>query len=416
MLSCRYSPDDKSSGSASPSERRRLISLPARPTSRSRTPVLPGKVSELSQHDSKMSSECSSDETVIYVVKPSSIAKNNNSSNTDDGEEEDEEEEEVSGQTEPQLPKIYSTVNSVSSQDSGINLSFQDSDRSSVDGGGSIADLGRSSSAESNGCPQRNRSATVPRFGGGALKHHHRPAVTSTATNDDLSEDDEIFFTASTQQQLQSSQFWHCPPKNVWKPSVEAMQEFDMIKDADRVLLCLSPVGGRSSLTLLHTLHQYRFYARSKGVDFEIGVASVGDQDPAHQEALVEYFKNLNVPYFHEKSPKATATAEEAKPCTSFCDKATRAKLYAVARSNNYNVLALAQNLDDLTEGFLRSVFNNGKLKTMKAHYSIRERSLRVIRPFVYVRDKAVKQFIDTKKLPACLLKEDSSPSAVQVS
>lgn len=370
--------------------------------------MLPGKVSELSQHDSKMSSECSSDETVIF--KPNNVVSkssntNNNSSNTDDGEEEEEEEEEVAG--EPQLPKISS-----SSQDSGINLSFHDSDRSSVDGGGagSISELGRSSSGESNsnGCTQRPRPVAMPRFGGNALKHHFKA--------DDLSEDDEIFFTASKQQQQQpqqSSQFWHCPPKNVWKPSVEAMQEFEMVKHGDRVLLCLLP-SLKGSLILLHTLHQYRFYARSKGVDFEIGVASVGDHEG--DEVLSSYFKNLQVPYFPEKSAKTTAVQglEEAKPCTSFGDKGTRAKLYDIARSNKYNVLAISQNLDDLTEGFLSSVFNNGKLKTMKAHYSIRERSLRVIRPFVYVREKAIRQFIDSKKLPADLFKDESA-SPVQV-
>ena len=336
------------------------------------------------------------------------------SNNTDEDDEGDHSEPEKT------LPKIYSTVNSVSSQDSGINLSFHDSDRS-VDG--SAAELGRSSSAESNnsnGCCMRR-----PRFGNGSGNTLNL-CKQNRATNDDLSEDDEIFFSASQQQihssgselssnnisddQQQLSMQWHCPPKNIWKPTVEAMQEFDMIKDTDRVLLCLTP-NGKSSLTLLHTLHQYRFYARSKGIDFEIGVASIGVDsfDPLN---AMTYLKALNVPYFYEELSKeskqdedvtdAATTAEQnpSKPtsCTSFCEKATRAKLYALAKKNNYNVLALAQNLDDLTEGFLGSVFSNGKLRTMKAHYYIREQELRVIRPFVYVREKALKQFTEHKK------------------
>ncbi|XP_008201968.1 uncharacterized protein LOC100123495 isoform X2 [Nasonia vitripennis] len=418
----RYSPDDKSSsGCQSPAERRRMI-LPTQAASRSRTPVLPGsKVSELSQHDSKMSSECSSDETVIYVVKPSPTtdaprdivdSKTTTATSTSNGNNTDDEDSEH----EKALPKIYSAVNSVSSQDSGINLSFHDSDRS-VDG--SVPELGRSSSAESNsnGCCMRR-----PRFSNGSGNTLTMCKQSRTTTNDDLSEDDEIFFSAS-QQQLSSSENtdnsgeeqqqqqvgpnqWHCPPKNIWKPTVEAMQEFEMIKDSDRVLLCLAP-NGRSSLMLLHTLHQYRFYARSKGVDFEIGVASVAldSQDPLESMA---YLKALNVPYFYEEPTVAKAqTDDEAQsvakttgPCTSFCEKSTRAKLYALAKKNNYNVLALGQNLDDLTEGFLGSVFNNGKLRTMKAHYYIREQALRVIRPFVYVREKALRQFVESRKLP----------------
>ena len=35
-----------------------------------------------------------------------------------------------------------------------------------------------------------------------------------------------------------------------------------MIRNGDRVLVCLS--GGKDSLSLLHTLHQYQFYSKSK--------------------------------------------------------------------------------------------------------------------------------------------------------
>jgi hypothetical protein len=48
-----------------------------------------------------------------------------------------------------------------------------------------------------------------------------------------------------------------------------------------------------------------------------------------------------------------------------------RGRLYAAARGHGYNVLALGQHLDDLTESFLMSVFHNGRLRTMKAHYYI---------------------------------------------
>ncbi|XP_015593067.1 uncharacterized protein LOC107266762 [Cephus cinctus] len=337
-----------------------------------------GKLSELSQ-ESKMSSECSSDETVIYVLKPREA----------EGKTDDEEHSgtEIDIKT---LPKIYSTINSVSSQDSGINLSFHENDRS-VD-----SELRRSSSAESNSNSCRRLRMTGNR--GGKQNRVNDLSEDEEAVSEYSGLEDDDRPVASITPEDGSSPQWHCPPKNIWKPAVEAMQEFDMIKDNDRIMVCLS--GGKDSLSLLHTLHQYRFYVRSKGINFEIGAATVdgGGYDPLRS---MSYLKALNVPYFYEEQ-SATSPEEEAhttRAC-SFCSRSTRAKLYSVAKRNGYNVLALGQHLDDLTESFLMSVFHNGKLRTMKAHYYIREQDLRVIRPFVYVREKALRQFTESKKLP----------------
>ena len=42
----------------------------------------------------------------------------------------------------------------------------------------------------------------------------------------------------------------------------KAIEEFQMIEDGDRLLVCVS--GGKDSLSMLHTLHQYQFYAKTK--------------------------------------------------------------------------------------------------------------------------------------------------------
>jgi tRNA(Ile)-lysidine synthase TilS/MesJ len=42
----------------------------------------------------------------------------------------------------------------------------------------------------------------------------------------------------------------------------QALEEYNMIRDDDKVLVCLS--GGKDSLSLLHSLRQYQFYAKKK--------------------------------------------------------------------------------------------------------------------------------------------------------
>ncbi len=55
---------------------------------------------------------------------------------------------------------------------------------------------------------------------------------------------------------------------------------------------------------------------------------------------------------------------------------------------------------DDLAESFLMSAFHRGRLETMKAHYVIDANDLRVIRPFIYVRERQTVQFADAAGLP----------------
>ena len=50
---------------------------------------------------------------------------------------------------------------------------------------------------------------------------------------------------------------------------------------------------------------------------------------------------------------------------------------YHYFRREGYNVLAMGQHLDDLAESFLMSVFHNGRIRTMKANYTVKEGDLR---------------------------------------
>jgi hypothetical protein len=87
---------------------------------------------------------------------------------------------------------------------------------------------------------------------------------------------------------------------------------------------------------------------------------------------------------------KFQAKASQCSSICAFCSRMKRGRMYAAARREGYNVLALGQHLDDLAESFFMSVFHNGRLRTMKANYTVKEGDLRVVRPFVYVREKQV--------------------------
>ena len=82
--------------------------------------------------------------------------------------------------------------------------------------------------------------------------------------------------------------------------------------------------------------------------------------------------------------------------------------MYTTLRREGFNVLALAQHLDDLAESFLMSAFHGGQLKTMKAHYTNKDGDIRIIRPLVYVRERQTADYAKQAQLPVV---PDSCPA-----
>jgi len=193
---------------------------------------------------------------------------------------------------------------------------------------------------------------------------------------------------------------WKVPSKEIFKPFLEAMTEFSMLSNGDKVLVCLS--GGKDSLSLLHTIRQYQFYARKQGINFEFGAVTVDPMSSAYDpRPLVPYLRQLGVHYLYEQQDiMAQALESNCSSICAFCSRMKRGRIYAAARREGYNVLALGQHLDDLAESFFMSVFHNGRLRTMKAAYKNKEGDLKIIRPLVYAREKSLRNFAEGSKLP----------------
>ena len=185
----------------------------------------------------------------------------------------------------------------------------------------------------------------------------------------------------------------------------QAIDEYRMIRDGDRVLVCLS--GGKDSLSLLHTLRQFSFFSAARGVRFTLGAVTVDPGSASYNpRPLVPYLAALGLPYFFEEQgewptsqrielsvpvsssvimvdgvlvllnaagilQKAVSLGDDCTSICSFCSRLKRGRLYSAARREGYNVLALGQHLDDLAESFLMSLFHNGLLRTMKAAYTV---------------------------------------------
>ncbi|KAK0418404.1 hypothetical protein QR680_013539 [Steinernema hermaphroditum] len=195
---------------------------------------------------------------------------------------------------------------------------------------------------------------------------------------------------------------WCQPTMDMFRKVREAIQAMGMIQEGDRILVCLS--GGKDSLSLLHLMKFYQQRCRKyRKVNFHLGAITVDPGSAAYNpRPLIDYCRSLNIDYFYEEQD-IIGQARRAKECRSicgFCSRMKRGRLAAAAQLHGYNVLALGQHLDDLTESFLITAFQNGILSTMKAHYTTKDKQLRVIRPLVYVREKELRDFAEQNNLP----------------
>jgi tRNA 2-thiocytidine biosynthesis protein TtcA len=196
------------------------------------------------------------------------------------------------------------------------------------------------------------------------------------------------------------------PSKALARLSGRAIRDFSMIREGDRLLLALS--GGKDSLSLLHILH---YFQQRAPVRFELAAMTVdplaGDFDPS---PLIAYLARLGVTYHYLRKPIMQLAQERMgrQSYCAFCSRLKRGIMYQTAREHGFNVIALAQHLDDLAESFLLSAFHGGRLQTMKAHYVNDDGDLRIIRPLVYVRERQTHDFASASGLPVIA---DSCPA-----
>jgi tRNA 2-thiocytidine biosynthesis protein TtcA len=196
------------------------------------------------------------------------------------------------------------------------------------------------------------------------------------------------------------------PNKSLLRKVGKAIADYRMIRDGDRILLGVS--GGKDSLSLLQILAHLRSYAP---VRFELGVITIDPMIPGFDPSpLQAYLHDSGIPYFYLRQPimEQASRHMDGDSFCSYCARMKRGIMYNCCRQQGYQVLALAQHLDDLAESFLMSAFHGGQLRTMKACYTNREGDIRIIRPLVYVREAQTRDFARRGELPVV---PDSCPA-----
>jgi tRNA 2-thiocytidine biosynthesis protein TtcA len=172
----------------------------------------------------------------------------------------------------------------------------------------------------------------------------------------------------------------------------EAVCDFDMIAEGDRIMVCVS--GGKDSYVLLDAL---RVLARRSPVRYELIAVNVDQGWPDYEtRAIEEHLRLEGVPYHMAKAGYATIVEAKLRPgqtpC-SLCSRFRRAYLYDLAAEIGATKIALGHHMDDLIETLLLNLFFSGRLASMPPLLRAEEGRNVVIRPLAYVTEDETRSF-----------------------
>jgi len=179
----------------------------------------------------------------------------------------------------------------------------------------------------------------------------------------------------------------------------EAIADFSMIEEGDRVMVCLS--GGKDSHALLDVLISLK---EKSPVKFDLVAVNMDQKQPGFPaHVLPEYLESRGVPYRVVEQDTYSVVKRvipEGKTMCSLCSRLRRGALYRVAGELGATKIALGHHRDDILATFFLNLFHGGKLKAMPAKLRSDDGRHVVIRPLAYVSEDDLIAYAEVKAFP----------------
>ena len=179
----------------------------------------------------------------------------------------------------------------------------------------------------------------------------------------------------------------------------QAIADYAMIEDGDRVMVCLS--GGKDSYGLLDILSVLRQRAP---IRFELVAVNLDQKQPGFPaHVLPDYLTRLGVPFHIETRDTYSVVKRlipEGQTTCSLCSRLRRGHLYRIASELGATKIALGHHRDDILETLFLNLFYTGKLKAMPPKLRSKDGRHIVIRPLAYTLEEDLARYAELRGFP----------------